>query len=426
MGPLVKPRDAAADNGRVRRGFLALLVVAALFGGSASEAMAQAQPGGSGWSATAASYRGQDGSQYAYTCPAYGTAGALWGTDVYTDDSSVCTAGVHTGQITLAGGGTVTIEIRPGEASYTGSTRNRITSSSYPAWGGSYVVVGAQADQPPVGDGGTGWGQSAAQFRSFPGAQVAVQCPAGGPIGVVWGTNVYTDDSSVCTAGVHAGVIEVNRGGRVLVEMVDGQQSYTGSTREGVKSNSYPAWHGSFIVVGSPYGGDNFTGSATGEVTVNGRPYRAGPIPYNSTIDVTRGTLQLTATGVGTVVVTGDQGLLARFVLKKASTRVGDRRRTVAELALTGGSFADCPAPARAGAAQADKAIRSLWAKGKGRFRTKGRFSTATVKGTRWNTTDRCDGTLTTVTEGSVSVKDVSRRQPVVVRAGRSYLARRR
>ena len=411
----------------MRRGFLALLVVLAVSLGSASSAMAQAQPGGSGWGATAAAYRGQNGVQYSYTCPSYGTRSSVWGTDVYTDDSSVCTSAVHTGAITLAGGGTVTIEIRPGEASYASTTRNRVTSNAYGAWSGSFVVVGAQADQPPTRtDGGTDWRQTAGRFREWPGTQISYQCPAGGPIGTVWGTNVYTDDSSVCTAAVHAGVISVRRGGNVTIEMVDGQQSYRGTTRDGIKSNPYGAWGGSFIVVGSPYGGDNFTGSATGTVLVNGRAYRAGPIPYNSTIDVTAGTLQLTATGVGTLLVTGDQGLLARFVLKKASVKVGQRKRTLAELALTGGSFGDCPATGSARGSQAGKAVRSLWTKGKGRFRTKGRFSTSTVRGTRWLTTDRCDGTLTTVTEGSVTVKDVGRRKPVVVRAGRSYLAKRR
>ena len=89
-------------------------------------------PGGSTWNASAASFRGKNGSRYVYTCPSYGTVRISLGTDIYTDDSSVCTAAVHSSLITLAGGGTVTIEIRPGEASYTGSTRNGITSSAYP------------------------------------------------------------------------------------------------------------------------------------------------------------------------------------------------------------------------------------------------------------------------------------------------------
>ena len=39
-------------------------------------------------------------------------------------------------------------------------------------------------------------------------------------------------------------------------------------------------------------------------------------------------------------------------------------------------------------------------------------------------TVDRCDGTLTRVVEGSVRVRDRVRHRTVIVRAGRSYLAR--
>lgn len=70
---------------------------------------------------------------------------------------------------------------------------------------------------------------------------------------------------------------------------------------------------------------------------------------------------------------------------------------------------------------------RKLWGSDKGgRFRTHGRNSVATVRGTRWVTTDTCAGTRTTVTEGSVSVRDVHRKRSVLVRAGHSYLARSR
>jgi hypothetical protein len=69
--------------------------------------------------------------------------------------------------------------------------------------------------------------------------------------------------------------------------------------------------------------------------------------------------------------------------------------------------------------------LGSLWGSGKGRFRTKGKYSAATVRGTTWLTQERCDGTLTRVRSGTVSVRDLKRRKTVTVRAGRSYLARR-
>jgi hypothetical protein len=69
--------------------------------------------------------------------------------------------------------------------------------------------------------------------------------------------------------------------------------------------------------------------------------------------------------------------------------------------------------------------VRRLWGRDSGgRFRTHGRHSQATVRGTRWVTVDRCDGTLTRVTEGSVVVRDFARRRSAVIRAGRSYLAK--
>lgn len=70
------------------------------------------------------------------------------------------------------------------------------------------------------------------------------------------------------------------------------------------------------------------------------------------------------------------------------------------------------------------RVVSRLWGDGKGRFRTKGRNSAATVRGTLWLTEERCDGTLTRVVRGVVQVKDEGTGKTVSVTAGRSYLAR--
>lgn len=71
------------------------------------------------------------------------------------------------------------------------------------------------------------------------------------------------------------------------------------------------------------------------------------------------------------------------------------------------------------------KPPRRLWGRdSKGNFRTRGGNSVATVRGTAWYVEDRCDGTLTRVSKGSVSVYDRGRHRTVLVRAGHSYLAR--
>jgi hypothetical protein len=48
----------------------------------------------------------------------------------------------------------------------------------------------------------------------------------------------------------------------------------------------------------------------------------------------------------------------------------------------------------------------------------------ATVRGTLWETIERCEGTVTLVKQGSVSVRDLHRHRTVLVRAGHSYLAK--
>lgn len=94
------------------------------------------------WAMNATTFRGMDGMEFDYACPGPGVEASVWGTDVYTDDSSVCTAGVHVGVITLATGGTVRIRILAGRDMYTGSERNGITSLDWTTpWAGSFEVV---------------------------------------------------------------------------------------------------------------------------------------------------------------------------------------------------------------------------------------------------------------------------------------------
>ena len=70
----------------------------------------------------------------------------------------------------------------------------------------------------------------------------------GGMNGSCWGTGVYTDDSTLATACVHAGVLKVGQKGLVKVTVLPGQASYPSSTQHGVNSGSWNAWNGSFRV----------------------------------------------------------------------------------------------------------------------------------------------------------------------------------
>src|SRR5690606_11955790 len=62
----------------------------------------------------------------------------------------------------------------------------------------------------------------------------------------VWGTDVYTDDSNVCLAALHSGLLD-EKGGTVTVAPMDGCTSYTGSNRNGVVTKDYGNWQRSFV-----------------------------------------------------------------------------------------------------------------------------------------------------------------------------------
>ncbi|UWZ40026.1 Hsp70 family protein [Dactylosporangium roseum] len=94
------------------------------------------------------------------------------------------------------------------------------------------------------------WYTTATAYTAKPGRTIAYQCPANGTIGTVWGSGPYTLDSSVCTAAVHAGYINLADGGRVVIKIVDGQDSYTASTQFGIVTSAWDDYSWSFQIVG--------------------------------------------------------------------------------------------------------------------------------------------------------------------------------
>jgi len=92
---------------------------------------------------------------------------------------------------------------------------------------------------------------------------------------------------------------------------------------------------------------------------------------------------------------------------------------------LIQGDFSVCTRKkASASRGEAAKIVRQLWGNGKGRFRTRGRYAAATVRGTFWLTADRCDGTLTQVNRGIIQVSDFKLATQITVPAGKTYLAK--
>lgn len=139
-------------------------------------------------------------------------------------------------------------------------------------------------------------------------------------------------------------------------------------------------------------------------------------LPIGTTFDTTAGRVTLTSAA-------DTKGATQHAWFYEGTFTLGQTTglQPTTTLALAGA----LPACTKAGrAAATTRRQRHLWGDGRGRFRTSGRFSSATVRGTRWVVSDRCDGTLTRVVRGSVTVRDRVRHKTVIVRAGGQYLAR--
>jgi hypothetical protein len=171
----------------------------------------------------------------------------VYGTDVYTAESAVCPAAIHAGVLTPKQSGVVSLLIGSGAKAFKGSTRNGVTTKSYGAWPYSFTFVTDGA--PGTINWRTTWSQIPADFTQ----SVSVVCPPGGRLdGAVWGTDVYTRDSTICVAAVHAGLITIEKGGAVAVKRVANGASFKGSERSGVKTMGWSAVPDAFIVAALP------------------------------------------------------------------------------------------------------------------------------------------------------------------------------
>lgn len=113
---------------------------------------------------------------------------------------------------------------------------------------GVALVVGAQpaSSQSTKIDSA----RSAVSLDGRSGERFTFDCP---PIDQVktriYGTDIYTADSPICQAAVHAGVLQQGRAGAVTIEIGRGAQEYRGSTQNGVTSASYGPYASSYTFV---------------------------------------------------------------------------------------------------------------------------------------------------------------------------------
>jgi len=158
----------------------------------------------------------------------------------------------------------------------------------------------------------------------------------------------------------------------------------------------------------------------------------AANVPVGSQLDTAKGRVALTSAadtgGKKTQKADFYDGV---FQVKQSvpKTKPKKAKALITDLVLEGEPPRSQCAKNGARSAGADKkkgpkaVLGQLWGSGKGRFRTDGKYSSATVRGTIWLVQDRCEGTLTKVSRGTVQVADFQRHRTVSVTAGHSYLA---
>ncbi len=189
---------------------------------------------------TAQAIPGDVGAVAVVTCPAGCGSESVWGAGTYSDDSAVCAAAIHAGVVDRAGG-SVQVTIAPGLSAYPSTTANGVTTSEWGSWGRSFIVA-------PAGGVQASCQQTAQALTGDAGTEVSVTCPAGcAGVGSVWGGPIYSDDSAICRAAVHAGVIG-NDGGSFTVTIAPGQSSYPSNTANGVTTSAWGSWGRSFTV----------------------------------------------------------------------------------------------------------------------------------------------------------------------------------
>jgi hypothetical protein len=154
-------------------------------------------------------------------------------------------------------------------------------------------------------------------------------------------------------------------------------------------------------------------------------------LPVGSTVDARKGELSMQSAANGYAPASrAARRTEARiragiFAIRQARLKKCAKRSaaisTDVGLVTPAGAAATCAA-----SLTAKGVVRSLSVVAKGVLRTLGGAATATARSATFVTTDRCDGTLTQVGRGKVSLAVKGRTKPVTVRGGTAYFVKAR
>lgn len=177
-------------------------------------------------------------------CPkdCYKKKGPIFGTFVYTIDSSICLSGIHAGIIKGLDESVIEVLTSPPLTYYQGSKQFNFVSASIDKAELSFTVQEATSVikvdcKTPASD---------SNFSGTIGMMFIVNCPSdcskipssvfgGKPPSKFKQLGMYSGDSSICQAAIHAGVTN-DRGGEVQFSILEGAKLYYGSKSYGIES----------------------------------------------------------------------------------------------------------------------------------------------------------------------------------------------
>lgn len=179
-------------------------------------------------------------------CPkeCYKKQGPIFGTFVYTIDSSICISAIHAGIIKGITESNIQILTTPSLTFYQGSKQYNFLSASIDKAELSYQV----SEATPVVSVNCKTTASESSFSGTIGMTFIVECPSdcskissnvfgGKPESKSKQLALYSGNSSICQSAIHAGVMN-DRGGEVQFSIQEGAKLYYGSRAYGVESKS--------------------------------------------------------------------------------------------------------------------------------------------------------------------------------------------
>jgi CSLREA domain-containing protein len=337
------------------------------------------------------------------SCPANDQRGLARPFDGNFDDNAVCDAGafeLRGGPPTVATGPASAVSTS--DATLSGTVNPNGVPASYHFEFGPTTAYGSGTPAASAGGGATAEPVTAAITGLAPDTLYHFRLVASGPGGIGSGAD---------------GVFTTNAVG------VPGPPPPT----EGVTANLTPVSGDVFVAL--PLSGNaraSVGAAAAGALSGFGPLVKVtGPtqIPIGALVDTKLGVVQMSSATNALGGTQSGQFSKGTFIVKQARTSA------LTTAAMAGGNLNACSKLPHGGAAKQvagarSRRHRSLFANVHGRFSTRGRNSSATVRGTIFLVKDTCTGTTTTVKRGTVTVRDFRLRKNVKVKAPHKYLAR--